>query len=121
MWWVEGDQCEVVLHVVNPLPFELDVISLQLMTEVVAVYGVSANVTLPAESVAVPVRLYITPNAVGTLRITGYMSEVMGVRSQCRLRDLPHLSATPCLANVVAAMPLLQVQMSVIRCLCTQS
>jgi len=50
-----------------------------------------------------------------TVVYAGYMTQVLGIQSHCRLRDLHHLrpaEMSGCMANVIPALPLLEVSTS---------
>lgn len=45
--WVEGDRCEVSIHVINPSSYELRITNMQLLTEDVEFESESTSVILP--------------------------------------------------------------------------
>ncbi|KAG8179884.1 hypothetical protein JTE90_017416 [Oedothorax gibbosus] len=67
--WVEGDVCEVVLQVFNPLPFELKVTHMGILADSVAFESFPACLSLPAESGPYPVTLLGKPLDPGKLQV----------------------------------------------------
>ncbi|CAH1773233.1 unnamed protein product [Owenia fusiformis] len=110
--WVEGDVCEVCLQVYNPMPTELKVTSLGLMTDVVAFECFPASMTLPPESGPYPVKILGTPRENGELKLVGYTTHVFGVKSNCRLRSLSHLKYPYYNINIIPPLPRVQVMSS---------
>ncbi|XP_078456811.1 trafficking protein particle complex subunit 9 isoform X2 [Lampetra fluviatilis] len=86
--WVQGDVCEVQLKVYNPMPFELRVENVALLTSGVEFESLPAALSLPAESGLYPVTLVGVPKATGQITIQGYETTVFGVRSRCEVADL---------------------------------
>uniref|UniRef100_A0A9J2PDJ2 Trafficking protein particle complex subunit 11 domain-containing protein n=1 Tax=Ascaris lumbricoides TaxID=6252 RepID=A0A9J2PDJ2_ASCLU len=126
IFWVVDCACEVSVSVSNCLPFELSVNNLSLLSEGCALETVPVRLNLApcSDSVeSVDIKLIGVPRAPGKLTITGYSCEVLGVRSVCRLRDLP-LSANSAGNNshssvfeveVLPALPVLELQTSLPR------
>ncbi|XP_046397297.1 protein brunelleschi isoform X2 [Ischnura elegans] len=116
--WVEGEVCEVAMKVSNPLPFELKVSNMRLLTDELVFETVPSSLSLPTESGPHPVSLKGIPKETGELHILGYSTHVLGVKSNCRLRDLP-LPGIPRLPRivlkVVPALPLATVSTSLPR------
>ncbi|XP_071451117.1 protein brunelleschi [Hetaerina americana] len=116
--WVEGEVCEVAMKVSNPLPFELKVSNMRLLTDELVFETVPSSLSLPTESGPNPVSLKGIPKETGELHILGYSTHVLGVKSNCRLRDLP-IPGVPRLPRivlkVVPALPLANVSTSLPR------
>ncbi|XP_041361446.1 trafficking protein particle complex subunit 9-like [Gigantopelta aegis] len=103
--WVEGDTCEVQIQVLNPLKDELKIQYIGLLTDGVEMEQFPANPTLPPESGPIHVKLLGQPKAAGQLRILGYCTHVLGVRSNCKLKDLRQLGHTHFEVDVVPSLP----------------
>ncbi|CAM1328735.1 TRAPPC9 (predicted) [Pycnogonum litorale] len=110
--WVEGDVCEVSLRVFNPLPFELKVTHMGLMADGIAFETFPSCLSLPPESGPFPVNLLGTPRSTGELIILGYTTHVLGVKSNCKLIDLPAIKEPTYSIEVVPALPQVQVTTS---------
>ncbi|XP_077990086.1 trafficking protein particle complex subunit 9-like [Glandiceps talaboti] len=110
--WAEGDTCEVSLQVYNPLPFELKVDNMGLLTEGPEFDPVPASFSLPAESGPYPLSIHGSPKGAGTLKIVGYITHVLGVRCHCRLRDIPSVPEAFYEVDVVPALPQLKISTS---------
>ncbi|XP_044540410.1 trafficking protein particle complex subunit 9 [Gracilinanus agilis] len=67
--WVQGDVCEVQLMVYNPMPFELRVENMGLLTSGVEFESLPAALSLPAESGLYPVTLVGVPQSTGQITI----------------------------------------------------
>ncbi|KAK8728604.1 hypothetical protein OTU49_009040 [Cherax quadricarinatus] len=107
--WVEGDICEICLDLENPMPFELKVTNMMLLTEGAQFEAWPSTVVLKAEKSLQAVTLRGRPLSAGELRVTGYSSTVMGVSSNCRLKFIPHFKIPQYTINVVPALPLIQI------------
>lgn len=107
--WVEGDVCEVALQVYNPLPFELRVTNMGLLPDGIAFETFPTCLSLPPESGPHPVNLLGTPRSTGELFILGYTTHVLGVKSDCRLKDVPSVRKPRFTIGVVPALPQVQV------------
>ncbi|KAK2184645.1 hypothetical protein NP493_259g02052 [Ridgeia piscesae] len=110
--WVQGEVCEVELHLYNPMALELKILEMGLLTENVSFKSCPVDWSLPAESGVSQMKLRGTPEEPGELLITGYSTKVLGVRSHCRLRDLPRMVAARYHVTIVPALPWLQVTTS---------
>ncbi|XP_023236924.1 trafficking protein particle complex subunit 9-like isoform X1 [Centruroides sculpturatus] len=110
--WVEDDVCEVALQVFNLLPFELKVTNMGLLTEGIPFESFPACLSLPAHSGPYPVNLFGTPRGRGELRILGYTTQVLGVKSNCKLRDLNGIKRPFYCIDIIPALPQLQVTTS---------
>ncbi|XP_006753323.1 PREDICTED: trafficking protein particle complex subunit 9 isoform X4 [Myotis davidii] len=113
--WVQGDVCEVQLMVYNPMPFELRVENMGLLTSGVEFESLPAALSLPAESGLYPVTLVGVPQTTGTISVNGYHTTVFGVFSDCLLDNLPGIKNNGSTVEVKAALPRLQISTSLPR------
>ncbi|XP_012503597.1 PREDICTED: trafficking protein particle complex subunit 9 isoform X3 [Propithecus coquereli] len=113
--WVQGDVCEVQLMVYNPMPFELRVENMGLLTSGVAFESLPAALSLPAESGLYPVTLVGVPQTTGTITVNGYHTTVFGVFSDCLLDNLPGIKTSGSTVEVIPALPRLQISTSLPR------
>nr|XP_020660194.1 trafficking protein particle complex subunit 9 [Pogona vitticeps] len=113
--WVQGDVCEVQLMVYNPMPFELRVENMGLLTSGVEFESLPAALSLPAESGLYPVTLVGVPQSAGQITINGYNTSVFGVFSDCLLDKLPGIKTNGCTVEVIPALPRLQISTSLPR------
>ncbi|XP_060771357.1 trafficking protein particle complex subunit 9 isoform X1 [Neoarius graeffei] len=114
--WVQGDVCEVQLMVYNPMPFELRVENMGLLTSGVDFESLPAALSLPAESGLYPVTLVGVPRTAGTITVSGYHTSVFGVSSDCVLDSLVGVKSSGCVVEVVPSLPRLQLTTSLPRC-----
>ncbi|KAK4874594.1 hypothetical protein RN001_013954 [Aquatica leii] len=108
--WVENDVCEVTLKLVNPLPFELKVSNMRLLTSGVVFESIPETVVLPSDT---PTSLTLngTPKESGELEIQGYSTHTLGVKSNCRLRCMPNF--LPCYSiEVIPVLPTMEIKTS---------
>ncbi|XP_017286658.1 trafficking protein particle complex subunit 9 isoform X1 [Kryptolebias marmoratus] len=113
--WVQGDVCEVQLMVYNPMPYELRVENMGLLTSGVEFESLPAALSLPAESGLYPVTLVGVPRTAGNITINGYHTSVFGVTSDCLLEDLAAVKTSGCLVEVIPSLPRLQLSTSLPR------
>ncbi|XP_072225978.1 trafficking protein particle complex subunit 9 isoform X1 [Leuresthes tenuis] len=113
--WVQGDVCEVQLMVYNPMPYELRVENMGLLTSGVEFESLPAALSLPAESGLYPVTLVGLPRTAGNITVNGYHTSVFGVTSDCLLEDLPGVKTSGCLVEVIPSLPRLQLSTSLPR------
>ncbi|XP_064010423.1 trafficking protein particle complex subunit 9 isoform X3 [Pogoniulus pusillus] len=113
--WVQGDVCEVQLMVYNPMPFELRVENMGLLTAGVEFESLPAALSLPAESGLYPVTLVGVPQTTGQITVNGYHTSVFGVFSDCLLDNLPGVKTNGCTVEVIPALPRLQISTSLPR------
>ncbi|XP_038615904.1 trafficking protein particle complex subunit 9 [Tachyglossus aculeatus] len=113
--WVQGDVCEVQLMVYNPMPFELRVENMGLLTSGVEFESLPAALSLPAESGLYPVTLVGVPQTTGQIAVNGYHTCVFGVFSDCLLDNLPGIKTNGSTVEVVPALPRLQISTSLPR------
>ncbi|XP_051526754.1 trafficking protein particle complex subunit 9-like isoform X2 [Myxocyprinus asiaticus] len=113
--WVQGDVCEVQFMVYNPMPFELRVENMGLLTSGVDFESLPAALSLPAESGLYPVTLVGVPRTTGNITINGYHTSVFGVNSDCLLEGLIGVKSSGCMVEVVPSLPRLQLSTSLPR------
>ncbi|XP_041811347.1 trafficking protein particle complex subunit 9 isoform X2 [Chelmon rostratus] len=113
--WVQGDVCEVQLMVYNPMPYELRVENMGLLTSGVEFESLPAALSLPAESGLYPVTLVGVPRTAGNITVNGYHTSVFGVTSDCLLEGLPGVKTSGCLVEVIPSLPRLQLSTSLPR------
>jgi hypothetical protein len=111
-FWVENEKCAVRMTLDNPLPIDLKVSKLALMTEGVEFTPEPLDVLLAPLSSANVVLTGI-PKSAGDLKVIGYTMVVLGVSSNCRLRNMPApvggLNRSALEVTVIPALPLLEV------------
>ncbi|CAG2058541.1 unnamed protein product, partial [Timema podura] len=103
--WVEGDPCEVHLELCNPLPFELKVSNMRLVTSGV-VFEKSPLIAFPATRLGSS-HCHLVRGAQ-----RGYSTHTLGVKSNCRLRHMPGFPHPHYTVEVIPTLPLLQVSTS---------
>ncbi|XP_033987002.1 trafficking protein particle complex subunit 9 isoform X2 [Trematomus bernacchii] len=113
--WVQGDVCEVQLMVYNPMPYELRVENMGLLTSGVEFESLPAALSLPAESGLYPVTLVGVPRTAGNITVNGYHTSVFGVTSDCLLEGLTSVKTSGCLVEVIPSLPRLQLSTSLPR------
>uniref|UniRef100_A0A8C7NRX5 Trafficking protein particle complex subunit 9 n=1 Tax=Oncorhynchus mykiss TaxID=8022 RepID=A0A8C7NRX5_ONCMY len=113
--WVQGEVCEVQLMVYNPMPFELRVEHMGLLTSGVEFEALPAALSLPAESGLYPVTLVGVPRTAGNITVNGYHTSVFGVTSDCLLEGLPSVLTSGCVVEVIPSLPRLQLSTSLPR------
>ncbi|KAB0793804.1 hypothetical protein PPYR_13424 [Photinus pyralis] len=108
--WVENDVCEVTLKLVNPLPFELKVSNMRLLTSGVVFESIPETVILPSDT---PTSLTLngTPKESGELEILGYSTHTLGVKSNCRLRYMPNFLPSYSI-DVIPILPTMEIKTS---------
>ncbi|XP_076241389.1 trafficking protein particle complex subunit brun isoform X1 [Calliopsis andreniformis] len=110
--WVEGDICEVSMQLINPLPFELHVSNMRLLTNGVVFESIPESITLPAESGPIAVTLAGRPKEIGDLEILGFSTHTLGVKSNCRLRHMEGMVHPQYTVEVVPSLPRIDVATS---------
>lgn len=88
IYCIVGEKCEIYFEFYNPLPFELCIDSLSAVVDGDAICNTTSSI-IPAGSKSFDIFLTIIPNIVGTISITGYMIDVMGIKSHCKFREMP--------------------------------
>lgn len=107
--WVEGDVCEVLLDLSNPLPFELKVSNMRLLASDVVFESIPSSIVLPPDSGPHTVTLSGVPKEVGELEIQGYSTHTLGVKSNCQLKHMPRMPQPSFTVEVVPALPRMEV------------
>lgn len=111
--WVQNEPGEVVIKLVNPLPFDLTVIEMRLLSNGVVFETVPQTIQLQP-NVPRSVTLSGTPIEAGILEVQGFSTHTLGVKSNCRLKNMIGRSIPPIyLIDVVPAMPRIKVEVSV--------
>lgn len=110
--WVQNDLCEVTVKLKNPLPFELRVADMRLLTNGVVFESLPETVVLPNGTPTIAT-LHGTPIEYGSLEIQGYSTHTLGVKSNCRLKTMFNRSFPPnYMVDVIPALPKLTVATS---------
>ncbi|XP_032518719.2 protein brunelleschi isoform X1 [Danaus plexippus] len=109
--WVEDDICEVQMKLTNPLPFELKVSNMRLLTSGVVFESIPETIILPPDS-PTTVNLHGTPKEVGELLILGYSTHTLGVKSNCRLKNMPmpHKFPSAFSIEVIPSLPRISIE-----------
>ncbi|KAJ0174593.1 hypothetical protein K1T71_009701 [Dendrolimus kikuchii] len=112
--WVEDDICEVQLKLTNPLPFELKVSNMRLLTSGIVFESIPETIILPPDS-PTTVNLHGTPKEVGELQILGYSTHTLGVKSNCRLKNMPtpHKFPASYIIEVIPSLPTITIETTV--------
>lgn len=101
----------------NPLPYELQVLDMRLLTNGIVFESLPETTVLPSLSSST-ITLRGTPIEHGSLEILGYSTHTLGVKSNCRLkhmsRDRDRLSQFPpsFVIDVIPALPKLEIKTS---------
>ncbi|XP_058454101.1 protein brunelleschi [Malaya genurostris] len=113
--WIQNDVCEVNVKLTNPLPFELQVTDIRLLTTGVVFEAFPQTVMLQP-NVLTTVALHGTPIEKGELDIQGYSTHTLGVKSNCRLKHMLHRRQrnlpSHYQVNVIPALPKLELKTS---------
>lgn len=90
-YWGEGNMCSVSLSLHNYLPIELNISSIILMTDGVA-FEPKHDTSLKISPYSTYTNISLTgiPRSSGTLDILGYKIHTLGIKSDCRLKQLPN-------------------------------
>lgn len=96
----------------NPLPFELQVNDMRLLTDGIVFESVPESITLQPNGSAT-VSLFGTPLEVGDLELNGYSTHTLGVKSNCRLKHMLDRSfPINYKVNVVSVLPTIELKTS---------
>ncbi|KAH8412814.1 hypothetical protein KR009_005882 [Drosophila setifemur] len=110
--WVQNDLSEVTVRLRNPLPFELAVTDMRLLTNGVVFESLPQTIVLQPH-VPTYVSLHGTPIETGQLDLQGYSTHTLGVKSNCRLKHMRGRSFPPnYLVDVIPALPRITVKTS---------
>ncbi|XP_073961512.1 protein brunelleschi-like [Choristoneura fumiferana] len=112
--WVEDDICEVQMKLTNPLPFELKVSNMRLLTSGIVFESIPETIVL-APDTPTTVNLHGTPKEVGELQILGYSTHTLGVKSNCRLKSMPMPNKFPAsyTIEVIPSLPTITIETTV--------
>ena len=88
--WSEGEIATISMVLDNYLPIELNTSHMSLMTDGLAFETYPTSLILGPESINTSVTLTGIPRSSGKLDILGYTTHTLGVKSDCRLRQLPN-------------------------------
>jgi trafficking protein particle complex subunit 9 len=110
--WVQHDKSEIAIKLHNPLPFELQVTDMRLLTDGVVFESLPESVVLQPNG-SQSISLFGTPLEVGELEMNGYSTHTLGVKSNCRLK---HMFArnfpVNYKINVIPALPIMSITTS---------
>ncbi|KAH8378403.1 hypothetical protein KR093_011176 [Drosophila rubida] len=110
--WVQNDLSEVCVRLRNPLPFELAVTDMRLLSNGVVFESLPQTVILQPH-VPTNVSLHGTPIETGQLDLQGYSTHTLGVKSNCRLKHMRGRHLPPnYLVDVIPALPRISVKTS---------
>lgn len=108
--WVENGLCEVTLKLINPLPFELKVSNMRLLTSGIVFESIPETVILPSDTPTL-LTLNGTPKESGQLDLLGYSTHTLGVKSNCRLKYMKNFPSHYSV-EVIPSLPTLDVKTS---------
>lgn len=108
--------CEVSVTLKNPLPHELRISDMRLLTNGIVFESLPETVVLAGLSSA-PITLSGTPIEHGNLEIQGYSTHTLGVKSNCRLKHMNDKERSPPFPptytiDVIPALPRLEIKTS---------
>ncbi|KAI8439529.1 hypothetical protein MSG28_013279, partial [Choristoneura fumiferana] len=98
----------------NPLPFELKVSNMRLLTSGIVFESIPETIVL-APDTPTTVNLHGTPKEVGELQILGYSTHTLGVKSNCRLKSMPMPNKFPAsyTIEVIPSLPTITIETTV--------
>lgn len=100
------------MQLINPLPFELHVSNMRLLTNGIVFESIPESITLPAESGPIAVTLAGTPKEVGELEILGFSTHCLGVKSNVRLKHMEGMPHPQYSVEIVPNLPKISVETS---------
>lgn len=108
---MKNEVSEIHIVLSNPLPFELKVSNMRVLTSGIVFESVPETVVLPPD-VPTSVMLSGWARESGELELSGYSTHALGVKSNCRLKHLPPTLNIPYSykIEVVPSLPLLEVR-----------
>lgn len=110
--WVQNDMCEVTLKLTNYLPFELKVSDMRLLTNGIVFESLPQTIVLTPE-IPTFVTLHGIPLEVGELEVLGFSTHTLGIKSNCRLKNMIDRKFPPFYKiNVIPALPKITVTTS---------
>lgn len=111
-FWVQNNLSEVTVRLRNPLPFELTVCDMRLLTNGIVFKSLPQTVVLQPQ-VPMYVTLRGTPIEIGQLEIQGYSTHTLGVKSNCRIKHMKDRKFPQnFLVDVIPALPTVTVKTS---------
>ncbi|XP_037823203.1 protein brunelleschi [Lucilia sericata] len=111
-FWVQNNISEVTVRLRNPLPFELTVCDMRLLTNGIVFKSLPQTIVLQPQ-VPTYVTLHGTPMEVGQLEIQGYSTHTLGVKSNCRMKHMKDRKFPQnFLVDVIPALPTVTVKTS---------
>ena len=102
--WVAGEVGCILVQVTNPLPVELRVPKVSLITEGVPIQAEAASLRLDPVSQST-VSLEVTPLEAGQLTVLGYRHGALGLNSECLLESLDTMQTSHTI-TVLPSLPL---------------
>jgi trafficking protein particle complex subunit 9 len=104
----------VQLKLTNPLPFELKVSNMRLLTSGVVFESIPETIILSPDT-PTTVNLHGTPKEVGDLQILGYSTHTLGVKSNCRLKNMPQPNkfVSSYTVEVIPSLPVITIETTV--------
>lgn len=100
------------MQLTNPLPFELHVTNMRLLTNGIVFESLPESITLPPESGPIAVTLAGTPRESGELDVIGFSTHTLGVKSNCRLRHMEGMPHPQYTIQVVPKLPKIDISTS---------
>lgn len=100
------------MQLINPLPFELNVSNMRLLTNGIVFESLPESITLPAESGPIAVTLAGTPKEIGELEILGFSTHTLGVKSNCRLKNIEAIPYPQYSVEIIPALPKIEIATS---------
>lgn len=100
----------MTLKLINPLPFELKVSNIRLLTQGIVFESIPETVVLPSDTPTL-LTLNGTPKESGEMELLGYSTHTLGVKSNCRLRYMKNFLPSYTV-DVIPCLPALEVKTS---------
>ncbi|XP_011292193.2 protein brunelleschi [Musca domestica] len=111
-FWVQNNVSEVSVRLRNPLPFDLTVSDMRLLTNGIVFKSLPQTVILQPEKPTL-ITLHGTPMEVGQLEIQGYSTHTLGVKSNCRMKHMKGRKFPQnFMVDVIPALPMIGVKTS---------
>ncbi|XP_013113737.2 protein brunelleschi [Stomoxys calcitrans] len=111
-FWVQNNISEVAVRLRNPLPFDLTVSDMRLLTNGIVFKSLPQTVTLQP-NISTLIILHGTPIEIGQLEIQGYSTHTLGVKSNCRMKHMRGRKFPQnFLVDIVPALPMISVKTS---------
>lgn len=110
--WVRSDLSEISMKLSNPLPFELQVNEMRLLTNGIVFESLPQSVVIQPNA-STTVTLHGTPLEVGDLEFLGYSTHTLGVKSNCRFKNMFMRNFPPSYKiNVISGLPKIDLKTS---------